>query len=234
MIIELFIQYNKLLTSSITMKKSIHVPLALLNIIVYHFAIPIMTGIIMSRCIRTIPVNDVFALTPDLVNDHSIFLIQDIKMCDTIDSCIEIGRHMLKSNTVTTIGFQSFDSMNSGWTKPEIILLTYLVFSVFTLIASSVHTCFYRKNSTPQFVSLILYFIQTLISFIFIIVISVLQWKVVTQETKVIFIIFSGLVLVPILGTVIIQYILNERFNAIYRSDGYDSVWDTDNLPQSE
>lgn len=215
------------------MGKSIYVPLSVFNVIIYHFVIPIMTGLIISRCIRTIPVNDVFALTPDLVNGHSVFLIQDINMCDTIDSCIEVGRRMLKSNTVTTVGFQSFDAMNSGWTKPEIILLVYLIISIFTLIVSSVYIYFHRKESTPQFVSLILYFVQTCISFVFVIVISFLQWKVITQETKIIFIIFDGLIILPFIGTVILQYIINERIGINYRSDGYDSVWDTENLPPS-
>lgn len=214
-------------------KKSVDIPLSIFNIIVYHIMLPIMTGLILARCLRTIPVNDVFSLIPEFMNGHTVFAIDNIDSCETIDTCILSANKLLKSNVVSAIAFQSFSSMNSGWTKFEIIFLTYLVISFIILIVSSVYTKFCHNNSTPQLITVLLYLGQVLITFIFMIVIIVLQWKISTNETKIILTVFTTCVVIPLLGTILLQYNIYNRLKSHYREDGYDSIWDESISPGS-
>lgn len=191
------------------------------NIIVYNIVLPIVTSLIISRCLHTIPSQLVLGLVSIVLDGSTLYGISDVSTCNTTENCISVANKLLQKDKVSVIGFQSFGTNISKLTIFDIIFIVYNLLSFILLISVICVKCFTKFNA----MILIINIVQTSLSKVFLIIAIIMKWNDLLKETRIVLFLFGMFALIPLLYTLIVQYIVSLNYKESDNDDSYETLY---------
>lgn len=198
------------------------------NTLMYHVVLPFVATLIISKCLRFIPTQIVYGLVSIILDGSTLFGVQDVSKCSTIDNCVYIGQKMLNQN-VSTIAYQTLHPHISTWEGLDITYVVYILVSICMLsTVSMINFKWCKCVSKTYFISLIFNFFEIMFSIIFLIATIIMEWNNLLSESRTVLLLFGCFILVPLLCTLVLQYALYVNFRTYDNDDTYDNIYSED------